>query len=211
MSEFTRKELKKIFEAAEIEVPKDVLGQICDLHTSSNEDLTESVKTLKNDLEKAEQERDEFKAKAPKDGEETVLKADYDKLQADFDDYKNDIKAKETRAAKETAVKELYKSIGISEKRLDSVLKVTNIDEIELDKDGKIKDADSKKEAAKTEWADFIEKTSTRGTPTANPPTNNGGSKMTKSDIYKKDEKGRYVLSTSERQKALAENPELLN
>ena len=211
MSEFTRKELKKIFEAAEIEVPKDVLGQICDLHTSSNEDLTESVKTLKNDLEKAEQERDAFKAKAPKDGEETVFKADYDKLQADFDDYKNEIKAKEMRAAKETAIKELYKSIGISEKRLDSVLKVTNIDEIELDKDGKIKDADSKKEAAKTEWADFIEKTSTRGTPTANPPANNGGTKITKSDIYKKDEHGRYVLSTSERQKALAENPELLN
>ena len=105
MAEFTRKELKKIFEAAEIEVPKDVLGQICDLHTSSNEDLTDSVKSLKADLEKAEQERDEFKAKAPKDGEPTVLKAEYDKLQGDFENYKNEIKSKETRATKENALK----------------------------------------------------------------------------------------------------------
>ena len=211
MAEFTRKELKKIFEAAEIEVPKDVLGQICDLHTSSNEDLTESVKTLRLDLEKAEQERDEFKAKAPKDGEATVLKADYDKLQGDFENYKNEIKEKETRATKEVAMRELYKSIGISEKRLDAVLKVTNIDEVELDKEGKVKDADSRKEAAKTEWADFIETTTTRGTLTPTPPANNGGSKMTKADIYKKDENGRYVLNTAERQKALASNPELLN
>ena len=44
MANFDRKSLRKIFESAEIEVPKDVLGQICDLHTSSNEDLTENVK-----------------------------------------------------------------------------------------------------------------------------------------------------------------------
>ena len=31
---------------------------------------------------------------------------------------------------------------------------------------------------------------------------------MTKEDIYKKDEKGRYILSTAERQKAIRENPE---
>jgi hypothetical protein len=58
----------------------------------------------------------------------------------------------------------------------------------------------------KTEWADFVETTSTQGADTATPPTNNGGTKMTKADIYKKDDKGRYVLSTEERQKALVEN-----
>ena len=34
---------------------------------------------------------------------------------------------------------------------------------------------------------------------------------MTRAEIYKKDDKGRYVMSTSERQKALAENPDLMN
>ena len=39
----------------------------------------------------------------------------------------------------------------------------------------------------------------------ANPPANDGKT-MTKADIYKKDDKGRYVMSAAERQKALMEN-----
>ena len=206
MAEFDRKALRKIFEDAEIEVPKDVLGQICNLHTTSNEDLTESVKTLKADLEKAERERDTYKAKAPKEGVETVSKEDFDKLQKEYKDYKADITAKETKRTKEHAVREFLKGVGVSEKRLDSVMKVTNLDDFELDKDGKIKDAEKHTEKAKTEWADFIPTTTERGANTATPPTNNGGSKMTKADIYKKDDKGRYILSTEERQKALIEN-----
>ncbi len=206
MAEFDRKALRKIFEDAEIEVPKDVLGQICNLHTTSNEDLTESVKTLKADLEKAERERDTYKAKAPKEGEETVLKSDYDKLKKDFDDYKADITAKNTRTEKENAFRELLKSVGVSEKRLNAIIKVSDIDGLELDKDGKIKDAEKHTENVKSEWADFIETTTTKGAKTATPPTNTGGAKMTKADIYAKDENGRYKLSTEERQKALVEN-----
>lgn len=206
MAEFDRKALRKIFEDAEIEVPKDVLGQICNLHTTSNEDLTESVKTLKADLEKAERERDTYKAKAPKEGVETVLKEDFDKLQKEYDDYKADITAKETKRTKEHAVREFYKGVGVSENRLELVMRVTNLDDFELDKDGKIKDAEKHTEKAKTEWADFISITTERGANTATPPTNNGGSKMTKADIYKKDDKGRYVLSFEERQNALIEN-----
>jgi hypothetical protein len=83
---------------------------------------------------------------------------------------------------------------------------VTKLDSGELEKDGKIKDADKQTETVKAEWADFVETTSTQGADNATPPTNNGGTKMTKADIYKKDDKGRYVLSTEERQKALVEN-----
>ena len=100
----------------------------------------------------------------------------------------------------------MLKSAGVSEKRLNAIIKVSDIDGLELDKDGKIKDADKHTETVKTEWADFVETTSTQGADTATPPANNGGTKMTKADIYKKDDKGRYVLSTEERQKALVEN-----
>ena len=206
MAEFDRKSLRKIFADAEIEVPKDVLGQICSLHTDSLDGLNDTVKDLKTDLEKAERERDTYKAKAPKEGEETVSKEDYDKLKREYDAYKADITAKNTRTAKENAFRELLKAAGVSEKRIASVLKVTDIDSVEIDKDGKIKDAEKHTETIKSEWADFIETTTTKGADTATPPTNNGGTKMTKADIYKKDDKGRYVLSTEERQKALVEN-----
>ena len=184
MADFDRKSLRKIFEDAEFEVPKDVLGQICNLHTTSNEDLTESVKTLKADLEKAERERDTYKAKAPKEGEETVSKEDYDKLKKEYDDYKADITAKTTRTEKENAFRELLKSAGVSEKRLNAIIKVSDIDGLELDKDGKIKNADKHTESIKTEWAEFIETTTTRGANTANPPANSGkGTGKTKEEI----------------------------
>lgn len=206
MAEFDRKTLRKIFEDAEIDVPKDVLGQICNLHTTSNEELTEAVKTLKADLEKAERERDDFKAKAPKDGVETVTKEEYDTLKREYSDFKTSIEAEKAHNAKETAYRDLLKAAGVADKRISAVLKVTDIDGIELDKDGKIKDAEKRADSIKAEWADFIETTSEKGASTANPPKNDGGAKLTKADIYKKDNNGRYVLSTTERQKALVEN-----
>ena len=62
---------------------------------------------------------------------------------------------------------------GGSEKRIDAVLKVSNVDGIELE-DGKIKDADKLTENIKTEWADFIVTTQQKGANPANPPANNG-------------------------------------
>ena len=206
MAELNREALRKIFSGAEIEVTKDVLTQICDLHLSSTDGMTETIKDLNKQLKKAERERDDALTKIPEEGKETVSKESYDKLKKEYDDYKADVVAKNTRTEKENAFRELLKSVGVSEKRISAIVKVSNIDGLELDNDGKIKDADKHTETVKTEWADFIETTSTQGADTATPPTNNGGTKMTKADIYKKDDKGRYVLSTEERQKALVEN-----
>ena len=91
-------------------------------------------------------------------------------------------------------------------KRLESVLKVSDVDSVELDDNGAIKGADKLAESIKSEWADFITTTETRGASTSNPPANNSGVSMTKADIYKKDDHGRYVLSAAERQQALIEN-----
>ena len=77
----------------------------------------------------------------------------------------------------------MLKSIGVSEKRIDTVLRVTDLSDKELGEDGKFTDADAMSENAKTEWADFI-------TPVNNNPRidtgatlNNGGGAMTKADI----------------------------
>ena len=175
MADFDRKSLRKIFEDAEIEVPKDVLGQICNLHTTSNEDLTESVKTLKADLEKAERERDTYKAKAPKEGVETVSKEEYDKLKKEYDDYKADMDSKEVLRAKQTAYRKLAKAAELTDRGIEKAVKYAKWDEIELDKDGKIKDAEKHTEFLKSEWSEHHETTTTKGANTANPPAGNGG------------------------------------
>ena len=128
-------------------------------------------------------------------------KTKYDALKDDFEAYKKDITAKESEAAKNNAYKALLKEAGVSEKRLETVLKAEkpNIGGLELGEDGKFKDSDKILEGIKAEWADFITTTETKGAETPTPPSNNGGGKMTKADIMK-------IKDTSERQKAIAEN-----
>ena len=57
----------------------------------------------------------------------------------------------------------------------------------------------------------LVVKNSQRGTPAATPPKNSGGKVMLKEEIYKKDDKGRYLLDAAARQKALAEMAESEN
>ena len=156
-----------------------------------NDKLTEidALKAEKHDAEDKATSAEKWKTK-------------YDALKSDFEAYKKDITAKESKAARESAYKELLKQAGVSEKRLDAVLKVTDVSTLEMDEEGKFKDSAKILENIKNEWADFITTKETHGADTATPPTNNGGSKMTKSEIMK-------IKDTSERQAAIAQNHEL--
>ena len=202
MAEFDRAALRKIFEGAEIEVPKDVLGQICDLHTSSMDGLPETIKELKGKLKVAEQERDAAKAKVPVDGEETISKAEYDKLKGEFDQYKNDVQAKETKAAKEAAYRAILKDANLSEKGIEKAVKYAEWDKIELDEDGKLKGANDHIKAVREEWAEYVTTTTTTGAKTSTPPANSGGK------TGKAKEEIMAIRDPAVRQAEIAKNPE---
>ena len=177
---------RKFLSAMGIEAEK--VDEIINAHIEVVDGLKEERDNFKKDAENladVEKELTKAKEKLAKNGEgETVSKEDYDKLKKEYDDYKADITAKNTRAEKENAFRELLKSAGVSEKRLNAIIKVSDIDGLELDKDGKIKDAEKHTETIKSEWADFIETTTTKGAKTANPPANNGkGTGKTKEEI----------------------------
>lgn len=108
--------------------------------------------------------------------EKETLEEEKTKLQKEFDDFKADIDAKAVTAKKSDAYRKLLKKAGVNEKRLDAILKVTSLNDIELEEDGKIKDADKLTDSIKEEWADFIVTKGTQGANPANPPENNGGS-----------------------------------
>ena len=203
MADFDRAALRKIFEGAEIEVPKDVLGQICDLHTSSMDGLPETIKELKGKLKAAEQERDAVKAKVPVDGEETISKAEYEKLKGEFDKYKNDVQAKETKAAKEAAYRAILKDANLSEKGIEKAVKYADWDKIELGEDGKLKGANDHIKAVREEWAEYVTTTTTTGAKTSTPPANNGGKTgKTKEEIM-------AIRDPAVRQAEIAKNPEV--
>ena len=132
-------------------------------------------------------------------------KEKYEAEKAAHEKTKAEITNRAAKDAKTTAFKALLKEAGISEKRLDAVLKVSDVDSIELDKDGGIKGKDKLLETVKTEWADFITTTTTSGAQTANPPTSTSRSPMTRDEIYKRDDAGRFVYTPAQRQQALAD------
>jgi len=123
----------------------------------------------------------------------------YKALKEDFNNFKAEAAKKETRSTKENAYRALLKEAGISEKRIDAVLRVSDVDGVELDEKGKIKDSQKLVKDIKAEWEDFIVTTETKGAETPVPPANTGGSTITKDEIFK-------IKDASERQRAIAEN-----
>lgn len=146
------------------------------------------------------------KALAAQDGASSAekWKTKYDALKDDFEAFKTEQTKKETRAAKEKAYRELLRQAGVSEKRLDAVMKVSDIDGLELDGDGKAKDSDRLVENVKAEWSDFIETAVATGAPTPTPPAGNhaGTGTLTKDEIFK-------IKDASQRQNAIKENIQL--
>ncbi len=202
MAEFNRKELKAIFEAADIEVPKDVLGQLCTLHTESCDGMGETIKDLKRDLKAAEQERDTALENARNDGEETVKKTDYDKLKKEYETYKTGIEEKQTKAEKETAAREFFKSKGMSETAVEIAVRGSSaeIGALELE-EGKIKDTAALESLCGGIYKGMVGKVKEHGANTSNPNSNRGG-EMTKADIAK-------IKDPEERRAAIAENMDI--
>lgn len=130
-------------------------------------------------------------------------KVKYEATKQEFTNFKAEQAKKDTRTAKENAYRALLKEVGISEKRIDAVLRVSDVDGVELTDKGVIKGADKIAESIKVEWADFIVTTETKGVDTPNPPANTGGGHtMTKEQIMD-------IKDIGERQKAMIENSDL--
>ena len=194
---FTRKMLKAMG------IEEEKIDQIIDAHSETVDALKADRDAYKEDAAKlaaVQKELDELKAKGD-DG----YKAKYEAEKAAHDALKADIAAKETKKAKTDAYRELLKGANIDEKRIATILRAEapTIDKIELDADGKIKNAEQYTQSIKSDWADFIVTQSAKGANTATPPANGGAaSTKTKEDILK-------IKDAGERQKAIAENPTL--
>lgn len=158
-------------------IEEEKIDQIIEEHAETVTALKQQRDQYKVDAEKlpgVQKELDEYKEAAEKDGE-NPYKAKYEETQQKFDDYKAEVTAKETKAKKTAAYRKLLKEAKVSEKRLDSILKLSPIDDIELDDKGEIKDAADFKKKIEEEWSDFIVKEETRGAENQNPPGGSGG------------------------------------
>ena len=149
MAGLTRKLIKDAAKDAGVEIPNEMVDAIINAHVESRDAAVEAAtKPLNEQLEsaKGQSATDEYKTKWEQEHEA-------------FEKFKGEVEAKELNGKKQSEIKNLLKELSISEKRHDIILKALSPDlgNIELDKDGKIKNVDALKTSLTTDWAEFIE------------------------------------------------------
>ena len=169
---FTRATLRNLAKESGVELPKEFEDALISEHTTARDAYAEEQ--VKAELAKQPTE----KAGNVKDSEE------YKTLKQSFDDYKAEVAAKETKAAKEATYRAILKDANLSEKGIEKAIKYAEWDKIELEADGKLKGASDHIKSVKEEWAEYVTTTTTTGAKTSNPPANTGsGTGKTRDEI----------------------------
>lgn len=184
---FDNKSIRPILENEELSI-KDKVNQLQTLHHEIVNGLMDEKDEAIQRAEKAEKAAESAKAE-----EEAAEKS--------LTDYKAQQTQKDTHAAKEAKFRELLKSAGVLDKYADRVVRLSgeDIDKLELDEKGEVKDAKKHADSLKADWSDFVGTTTTTGAKVDNPPTSYAG---TSPEDFKK-------MSLDDRIKLKNSNPEL--
>lgn len=175
------------------------ISAIIDAHIESTDALKKQRDDYKADAEKLTTVQKELDTlKGGKD-----WKAEFDKEHQAFEAYKADVAGKEMLAAKQAAYRKLLTAENIPEKFHDRIIKMTDFSGIEMDGET-IKDEAGQRDNITKEWGEYKGTVETHGATVETPPST-GNTPLTRADIFKKDEKGHYLMSTAERQRAIAE------
>ena len=90
-------------------------------------------------------------------------------ISAEFESFKQQISDRELIQAKESAYRELLREVGVNERRIDAVMRVSDMECVQWE-DGRIVNEAQLREQIREEWADFIGKVVVRGAKTPTPP-----------------------------------------
>ena len=162
---------------------------ILSAHNMPTEDLEAAASEIctrhSADLDSIKEERDTYKTEADKlpDLQKQLKEAQDDvknsgdaaKIQKDFDDYKAQVQAEKTKAAKEAALRKVAKDAGLTDAGIAKAVKYQDFSKIELDDKGEIKEAKDLIKALKEEWPEHRAKSKTEGAGTPTPPAGGSG------------------------------------
>ena len=190
---FGRKWLDEILQNDDL-TPKEKAQKIMDEHITVTNALKDERDSYKQEAEKAADIQKELDG--IKGGED--FKKKYEDEHEAFENFKKQTAQDAETAKVRAAYRKLLSDEGISEKRLDSILKVTDLSKVKLDKDGNLEKVEDLKKSINEEWGEFKTTVTTKGADVDKPPQVSKGT-MSKEDILK-------IKDTSERQKAIAEN-----
>lgn len=172
---------------------------IIDAHTDTVDGLKADVSRYKADAEKlpsVQKQLDDLKAAG--DG---GYKEKYEKEHSDFEAYKSGVTAKESKAAKEKAVRAYFESKNITGANLDLAMRGCGEEMAVLELDGeKIKDTKALDALVDGTYKGLVAKASVRVDMGGR--LNDGGKPMTKDEIMK-------ITDRAERRAAIAANMDL--
>lgn len=171
---------------------------IIEAHTDTVDGLKADVSKYKADAEKlpgVQKQLDDLKAAG--DG---GYKEKYEKEHSDFEAFKSDITAKESKAAKEKAVRAYFESKNITGANLDLAMRGCGEEMAALELDGeKIKDTKSLDALVDGTYKGLVSNTQLKGANPATPPGSTGSGAMTKDQIMQ-------IKDRAERRAAIAAN-----
>jgi len=172
---------RKFLSALGIEADK--VDEIIAAHTETVDALKAERDSLKEDagkykdVQKQLDEANKALEEAKKNSDSSAeLKQKYTALDEEYKKFKKETEEKATKAKKTDAFRKILKDAGISEKRVDSVLKVSadEIESIKFDADGKVTNLEELTKSVNENWADFKVTEQQRGAEVGNPPKGTG-------------------------------------
>ena len=179
MAKFTRAEIRNILGDA---CTEEIENRLVALHLGVVDPLKDDLTKYKADAEKlpgVQKELDDLKAAG--DG---GYKEKYEKEHSAFETYKADITAKESKAAKEKAVRAYFESKNITGSNLDLAMRGCGEEMAALVMDGdKIKDTTSLDALIDGAYKSLVYTEHTQGANPANPPANNPAKNYTTAEI----------------------------
>ena len=193
---FGRKWLEGILDNEELST-KEKAQKIMDGHITVTDGLKEERDGFKAEAEKAADLQKQLDDQA--NGEDWQKK--YEDEHKAFEDFKKQTASDAEAARIKAAYRKLLAGEGIGEKRLDSILKVTDLSKLKLNKDGIFENEDDLKNAINDEWGEFKTTVTQRGA-VVEKPIQTGKATKTKDEIM-------AIKDTAERQAAIAENHEV--
>ena len=195
MAKFTRAEIRNILGEA---CTEEIENRLVALHLGVIDPLKDDLTKYKADAEKlpgVQKELDGLKAAG--DG---GYKEKYEKEHLAFEAFKTDITAKESKAAKEKAVRAYFESKNITGANLDLAMRGCGEEMAALElTDGKIKDTKSLDDLVEGTYKSLVATSTTKGANPATPPANTGGGSVTKDQIMQ-------IKDRAERRAAIAAN-----
>lgn len=196
MAKFTRAEIRNILGEA---CTEEIENRLVALHLGVVDPLKDDLTKYKADAEKlpsVQKELDDLKAAG--DG---GYKEKYEKEHSAFEALKTDITAKESKAAKEKAVRAYFESKNITGANLDLAMRGCGEEMAALEMDGeKIKDTKSLDALVDGTYKGLVSKQTVRVDTGAR--FNGGGKPMTKDEIMQ-------ITDRAERRAAIAANMDL--